>query len=193
MTSTSHRHETDGAGTRAPSALDELRAAYREQLNQLAAERDEARRQARRAKAQAAVARADLASLQSRVHELLTAAARHLPDLPAVEAADRPAEIGAAPAASRAIPSPAPAEVEVEAVAGTVRPMADESPAAVRAGTDARRPAGDPDDTGTSRQAPRAEQPPGAEAGTERRGGETVRHQTRRRSRKDRRRRVRTG
>ncbi|QKG26144.1 hypothetical protein [Actinomadura verrucosospora] len=193
MTSTSHRHETDGAGTRAPSALDELRAAYREQLNQLAAERDEARRQARRAKAQAAVARADLASLQSRVHELLTAAARHLPDLPAVEAADRPAEVAAA--ASRAIPapSPEPAEIEAGAEAGTVRPAADESPAAVRAETDARRPGGDPDDTGTSRQAPQAERPSRSEAGTERRAGETVRHQTRRRSRKDRRRRVRTG
>ncbi len=67
------------------SALDELRDAYREQLNRLAAERDAARRHARRAQAQADVARADLASPQSRVQELLTAAARHLPDLPAVE------------------------------------------------------------------------------------------------------------
>ncbi|MFI0368385.1 hypothetical protein ACH35V_10910 [Actinomadura sp. 1N219] len=77
------------------SALDELRAAYHEQLTQLATERDAARRQARRAQAQADVARADLASLQSRVHELLNAAARHLPDLPAVEG----------PVAQRALPA----------------------------------------------------------------------------------------
>lgn len=67
------------------SALDELRAAYHQQLVRLAAERDAARRQARRAQAQADVARADLASLKSRVQELLNAAARHLPDLPAAE------------------------------------------------------------------------------------------------------------
>ncbi|WP_067801754.1 hypothetical protein [Actinomadura formosensis] len=67
------------------SALDELRDTYREQLDRLAAERDAARRQARRAQAQADVARADLASLKSRVAELLNAAARHLPDLPAAE------------------------------------------------------------------------------------------------------------
>ncbi|TDD82596.1 hypothetical protein E1293_16305 [Actinomadura darangshiensis] len=93
------------------SALDELRAAYHDQLNRLAAERDAARRQARRAQAQADVARADLASLKSRVHELLDAAARHLPDLPALEgpALERatpelpPArETRALPAASRA-------------------------------------------------------------------------------------------
>ncbi|MFB4311008.1 hypothetical protein [Actinomadura sp. GTD37] len=72
------------------SALDELRDTYREQLDRLAAERDAARRQARRAQAQADVARADLASLQSRVRELLTAASRHLPDLPAVEGPARP-------------------------------------------------------------------------------------------------------
>ncbi|MFD0905854.1 hypothetical protein [Actinomadura sediminis] len=70
----------------ASSALDELRAAYHEQLNRLAAERDEARRNARRAQAQADVARADLASLKSRVAELLNAASRHLPDLQPLEA-----------------------------------------------------------------------------------------------------------
>ncbi|TDC52046.1 hypothetical protein E1281_19585 [Actinomadura sp. KC345] len=81
------------------NALDELRAAYHEQLVRLAAERDAARRQARRAQAQADVARADLASLTSRVHELLHAAARHLPDLPAVEAPSAP-ELPAASDAS---------------------------------------------------------------------------------------------
>ncbi|MCP9971257.1 hypothetical protein LUX57_44090 [Actinomadura madurae] len=89
----------------ATSALDELRAAYHEQLTRLAAERDAARRQARRAQAQADVARADLASLKSRVQELLNAAARHLPDLPAVEGPATP-EIRAAEE-SRALPPPA--------------------------------------------------------------------------------------
>lgn len=84
------------------SALDELRAAYHEQLTQLAAERDAARRHARRAQAQADIARADLASLKSRVHELLSAAARHLPDLPAVEA---PAAAPELPPAQRALPA----------------------------------------------------------------------------------------
>ncbi|GAA2137313.1 hypothetical protein [Actinomadura napierensis] len=205
MTSTPQRHEADGTGTRAPSALDELRAAYREQLNQLAAERDEARRQARRAKAQAAVARADLASLKSRVQELLSAAAQHLPDLPAVEPAARPAEIEAVPAASRALPAPSaePARIEPAAAqaANTVRRTADTSP--VPAGVDAavpgrRRPAGDPDDMGAPEQAAHAKpaapaEPVAAEGPAERAGGEIVRHQTRRRSRKDRRRRVRTG
>ncbi|HEU5032113.1 MAG TPA: hypothetical protein VFV01_44840 [Spirillospora sp.] len=176
MTSTPHRYETDGPGTRAPSALDELRAAYREQLNQLAAERDEARRQARRAKAQADVARADLASLKSRVQELLAAAARHLPDLPAVEAADRPAEIEAAPAASaapaapRALPAPTSAgtrlaESEPEAAA-------DAANAGLRVEVEAVVPEVRP---------------------AERTGGETVRYQNRRKSRKARRRSVRTG
>ncbi|MCQ0004696.1 hypothetical protein [Actinomadura madurae] len=87
----------------ATSALDELRAAYHEQLTRLAAERDAARRQARRAQAQADVARADLASLKSRVQELLNAAARHLPDLPAVEGPATP-EIRAAEE-SRALPA----------------------------------------------------------------------------------------
>ncbi|MFG2086630.1 MULTISPECIES: hypothetical protein [unclassified Spirillospora] len=82
-------------------ALDELRAAYHEQLTRLAAERDAARRQARRAQAQADVARADLASLRSSVQDLLTAAARHLPDLPAPEAPAAP-EL---PAAQRALPA----------------------------------------------------------------------------------------
>ncbi|XRQ03554.1 hypothetical protein ACN3XK_44130 [Actinomadura welshii] len=68
------------------SALDELQAAYHEQLTRLAAERDAARRQARIAQARADVALADLASLKSSVQHLLNAAARHLPDLPAVEA-----------------------------------------------------------------------------------------------------------
>ena len=89
------------------SALDELRAAYHEQLTRLAAERDAARRQARRAQAQADVARADLASLTSRVHELLNAAARHLPELPALEAPAAPE--GPAkrelPAGRRALPA----------------------------------------------------------------------------------------
>lgn len=84
-----------------PNALDELRAAYHEQLTQLATERDAARRQARRAQAQADVARADLASLKSRVHQLLNAAARHLPELPALEAPATP-EL---PAAQRALPA----------------------------------------------------------------------------------------
>ncbi|MEU8796964.1 hypothetical protein [Spirillospora sp. NPDC048819] len=83
------------------SALDELRAAYHEQLTRLAEERDAARRQARRAQAQADVAQADLASLKSSVRELLTAAARHLPDLPAPDAPAAP-EL---PAAQRALPS----------------------------------------------------------------------------------------
>ncbi|WUH96787.1 hypothetical protein OHR68_24860 [Spirillospora sp. NBC_00431] len=82
------------------SALDELRAAYHEQLIRLATERDAARRQARMAQAQADVARADLASLTSRVHELLNAAARHLPDLPAVESSKGPVAQRALPAAS---------------------------------------------------------------------------------------------
>ncbi|MGH3241885.1 MAG: hypothetical protein ACRDNL_16040 [Spirillospora sp.] len=82
------------------SALDELRAAYHEQLNRLATERDAARRQARMAQAQADVARADLASLTSRVHELLSAAARHLPDLPAVEGAKGPVAQRALPTSS---------------------------------------------------------------------------------------------
>jgi hypothetical protein len=97
--------------TKQGSALDELRAAYHEQLTQLAAERDAARRQARRAQARADVAEADLASLKSRVAELLNAAARHLPDLPAVEAppAAEPARAVEAPAA-RALPAaPVPA------------------------------------------------------------------------------------
>jgi hypothetical protein len=87
------------------SALDDLRAAYHEQLDRLAAERDAARRQARRAQAQADVARADLASLKSRVHELLNAAARHLPELPAVEGPAAP-ELRAAEG-SRALPAAA--------------------------------------------------------------------------------------
>jgi hypothetical protein len=88
------------------SALDELRAAYHEQLTRLAAERDAARRQARRAQAQADIARADLASLKSRVQELLNAAARHLPDLPPVEDPATP-EIRAAEE-SRALPAAGP-------------------------------------------------------------------------------------
>jgi hypothetical protein len=89
------------------SALDELRDAYREQLNRLAAERDAARRQARRAQAQADVARADLASLQSRVQELLTAAARHLPDLPAPSsrAVEGPAQAELPAGEARALPA----------------------------------------------------------------------------------------
>ncbi|MVZ99539.1 hypothetical protein F8568_003930 [Actinomadura sp. LD22] len=184
MTSTPHRYETDGSGTRAPSALDELRAAYREQLNQLAAERDAARRQARRAKAQADVARADLASLKSRVQELLAAAARHLPDLPAVEAADRPAEIGAASAAPRALPAPATAESR------PAEPVAAEPARAVSAesaGAEVERAA---DSASTVRRADAADA--GARP-VERKPGETVRHQNRRESRKARRRRVRTG
>ncbi|RFU39133.1 hypothetical protein DZF91_24025, partial [Actinomadura logoneensis] len=59
------------AGASAVSPLEELRAAYQAQLAHLAAERDEARRQARRAKAEADVARADLASLQARIDRLL--------------------------------------------------------------------------------------------------------------------------
>ncbi|MGI5168283.1 hypothetical protein ACQEU3_28430 [Spirillospora sp. CA-253888] len=58
--------------------LDELRAAYRAQLDQLAAERDEARLQARKAKAAAYNAQADLASLKARVQELLGAVAAQL-------------------------------------------------------------------------------------------------------------------
>ncbi|TDD80841.1 hypothetical protein [Actinomadura rubrisoli] len=97
-------HTPRGNDTAKPSALDELRAAYHDQLTRLATERDEARRQARRAKAEADVARADLASLKSRVHELLTAASRHLPDLPALEAPAAPARTAlpaAAPDATR--------------------------------------------------------------------------------------------
>ncbi|MFG1854708.1 hypothetical protein [Actinomadura geliboluensis] len=89
------------------SALDELRDAYHEQLNRLAAERDAARRQARIAQAQADVARADLASLTARVHELLAAAARHLPDLPAAEGPDERARaLPAAPDAPADDPAP---------------------------------------------------------------------------------------
>ncbi|MFC9975035.1 hypothetical protein ACFVH6_29455 [Spirillospora sp. NPDC127200] len=58
--------------------LEELRAAYRAQLDQLAAERDEARLQARKAKAAAYNAQADLASLKARVQELLKAVAAQL-------------------------------------------------------------------------------------------------------------------
>ncbi|TDB99023.1 hypothetical protein [Actinomadura sp. 7K534] len=93
------------------NALDELRAAYHEQLTRLAAERDAARRQARRAQAQADVARADLASLRSSVQRLLNAAARHLPDLPPVEAPAGGAD-GATPelpAGRRALPAAADA------------------------------------------------------------------------------------
>ncbi|QXJ24969.1 hypothetical protein AGRA3207_006390 [Actinomadura graeca] len=92
MTITPH-----GNGTGGCTALDELRAAYHAQLTQLAGERDEARRQARRAKDDAAVARAELASLTDRVRDLLNAAARHLPDLPAIEAPAAPAALPAAP------------------------------------------------------------------------------------------------
>ncbi|MEV5571543.1 hypothetical protein AB0L06_15950 [Spirillospora sp. NPDC052269] len=59
------------ASSSAKSSLDELKAAYQAQLAHLASERDEARRQARRAKAEADVARANLASLQARVDRLL--------------------------------------------------------------------------------------------------------------------------
>jgi len=62
----------------APTELSELRAAYQAQLVQLTTERDEARRAARRAKDDAATARADLASLQDRVRGLLGAAATRL-------------------------------------------------------------------------------------------------------------------
>jgi uncharacterized coiled-coil DUF342 family protein len=62
----------------ASTDLSELRAAYQAQLVQLTAERDEARRAARRAKDEAATARADLASLQARVRELLGAASTRL-------------------------------------------------------------------------------------------------------------------
>ncbi|MBE1534875.1 hypothetical protein [Actinomadura algeriensis] len=106
----------------AASALDELRAAYHEQLNRLAAERDEARRNARRAQAQADVARADLASLQSRVNELLTAASRHLPDLRPPEApegrAAEPAPLEAGTGEGRADQAPYEAPAEADAPAG---------------------------------------------------------------------------
>ena len=91
MTTTPQGHAAPQGHAGATSALDELRAAYHEQLTRLAAERDAARRQARRAQGQADVARADLASLKSRVAELLTAAARHLPELPAAQ--DEPAQV----------------------------------------------------------------------------------------------------
>ncbi|TDE39404.1 hypothetical protein [Actinomadura sp. 6K520] len=95
------------------SALDELRAAYQEQLTRLAAERDAARRQARRAQAQADVARADLASLRSSVQQLLDAAARHLPGLAPGEApATGPHEAWEArelPPGRRALPAAADA------------------------------------------------------------------------------------
>ncbi|MBO2446705.1 hypothetical protein J4573_06360 [Actinomadura barringtoniae] len=58
--------------------LSELRAAYQAQLVRLTAERDEARRAERRARDDAATARADLASLQDRVRDLLGAAATRL-------------------------------------------------------------------------------------------------------------------
>lgn len=83
------------------SALDELRAAYHEQLIRLAAERDAARRQARRAQARADVARADLASLKSSVQELLSAASRHLPALEPGERSPGPAQRAASPAPAR--------------------------------------------------------------------------------------------
>ncbi|HLV73231.1 hypothetical protein FHX41_4128 [Actinomadura hallensis] len=83
------------------SALEELRAAYHEQLVRLAAERDAARRQARIAQAQADVARADLASLKSSVRHLLNLAARHLPDL---EPVDPPAATEL-PGPKRALPA----------------------------------------------------------------------------------------
>ncbi|HEY8480132.1 MAG TPA: hypothetical protein VIL71_09910 [Spirillospora sp.] len=86
------------------SALEELRAAYHEQLVLLAAERDAARRQARIAQAQADVARAELASLKASVQRLLNAAARHLPDLEPVEETPAPSEL---PAGRRALPAAA--------------------------------------------------------------------------------------
>ncbi|MFI6522857.1 hypothetical protein ACIBF1_45395 [Spirillospora sp. NPDC050679] len=73
--------------------LEELRAAYRAQLDQLAAERDEARLQARKAKAAAYNAQADLASLKARVQELLKAVAAQLDRA----TLDRAAQDGAGP------------------------------------------------------------------------------------------------
>ncbi|GLW62722.1 hypothetical protein Arub01_09660 [Actinomadura rubrobrunea] len=75
--------------SRLARSLEELRDAYRARIDQLTAERDEARRQAYRAKEEADVARANLAILTARVQELLAAAARHLPDLQ-VDAPDDP-------------------------------------------------------------------------------------------------------
>ncbi|GAA4157195.1 hypothetical protein [Actinomadura keratinilytica] len=98
----------------ATASLEELRAVYRARIDQLAAERDEARREAHRAKEEAYVARANLASLTARVQELLAAAARHLPDLAVDGPDDAPALEGrtgeerrALPAERRALPAPA--------------------------------------------------------------------------------------
>ncbi|MEU6035489.1 hypothetical protein ABZ801_08755 [Actinomadura sp. NPDC047616] len=95
------------------ASLEELRAVYRARIDQLAAERDEARRQAHRAKEEAYVARANLASLTARVQELLAAAARHLPDLAVEGPDDVPALEGRAgeerrslPAGPKALPAP---------------------------------------------------------------------------------------
>jgi hypothetical protein len=109
VTTTPQGHAAPQGHAGATSALDELRAAYHEQLTRLAAERDAARRQARRAQGQADVARADLASLKSRVAELLIAAARHLPELPAAQdepAQDEGAQVEGAPD-GRALPAAA--------------------------------------------------------------------------------------
>jgi predicted nucleic acid-binding Zn-ribbon protein len=54
--------------------LDELRDAYRRQIARLRSERDEARRQLYAAKADASVARADLARVAAKVEELARAA-----------------------------------------------------------------------------------------------------------------------
>ncbi|WP_019634040.1 hypothetical protein [Actinomadura atramentaria] len=54
--------------------LDELQAVYREQIARLRSERDEARRQALAAKADASVARADLARVAAKVEELVRVA-----------------------------------------------------------------------------------------------------------------------
>ncbi|MQY02859.1 hypothetical protein [Actinomadura macrotermitis] len=56
------------------TSLDELRAAYQARLDQIAAERDEALRQARRARAEAVTARADLATINTKLQELLKVA-----------------------------------------------------------------------------------------------------------------------
>ncbi|MUN40035.1 hypothetical protein [Actinomadura litoris] len=128
MTTTPQGSETGGR-----SALEELRAAYHDQLTQLAAERDEARRQARRARNEAAVARADLASLTSRVQELLAAAARHLPDLPALEAPAGPPRALEAPE-PEARPVAPPAAQEPKRKGGDRRPARSAKRRPVRAG-----------------------------------------------------------
>ncbi|WP_131743223.1 hypothetical protein [Actinomadura roseirufa] len=137
MTSTAQRNEP-----RRPTALDELRTAYQEQLKQLATERDQARRQARRAKAERDVARADLADLRTRVHDLLTAASRHLPGLPAPETPEPAPARPVASGARRPEPGRRPDRPDLDKHRGTATAGAERGEADKRRNPDRRSPRG---------------------------------------------------